>query len=101
MEKKIENALREKWAKNVCEWLDNIGEEPIWTAAGSLYIPTLDENGDDAWVEIKIIVHPNANEEDGTDGYSLGNTYKAKLQKRADSKARATEKKKAKKDGET
>jgi hypothetical protein len=51
-------------------------------------IPAVDDAGEDRWVKISVIIPKDANEEDGTDGYSLAQEYELKLQAAAERKER-------------
>ena len=55
-------------------------------------IPTVDGAGEDRWVKFSIIIPKDANEEDGTDGYSLAQEYQMKLDAAVERKARNEQK---------
>lgn len=92
--KVITDNLRNEFIQKIIDHF-SLETDIIRTASGTVYLPTTDENGDDRWVKISVIV-PKASEEDGTDGYSLGEEYNAKIAEQAEKKAKA-EKAKAKK----
>ena len=88
--------LRNVWVEKIIDYFTSVGEEVCRTASGTVYIPTLDENGDDRWVKVSVIVPKDTDEENGNDGYSLAQAYKVKLEADAE-KAKAKEAEKAKK----
>ena len=84
MEKKVNvnDALRARVLARLVEVLTEDGEEVMQTASGTLMFPTV-EAGEDRWVKLSVIIPKKADEEDGTDGYSLANEYRAKLADKA------------------
>lgn len=92
--KVITDNLRNEFVQKIIDHF-SLETDVIRTAGGTVYLPTTDENGDDRWIKISVIV-PKASEEDGTDGYSLGEEYNAKIAEQAEKKAKA-EKAKAEK----
>ena len=88
-QKNITDQLRERFTTDLVEFLAAKYDVDVCrTAAGTLMIPTVDDAGDDRWVKISVIIPKDANEEDGTDGYSLAHEYELKLQAAADRKER-------------
>ena len=79
--KKVTDNLRDTWVNFLTDVISKESNEVIQTAAGTLYIPVLDELGDDRWVKINVII-PKADEAEGTDGYSLGREYSEKLKEK-------------------
>lgn len=88
-QKNITDQLRARFTADFTEFLAQKYDVDVCrTAAGTLMIPTVDDAGDDRWVKISVIIPKDANEEDGTDGYSLAHEYELKLQAAADRKER-------------
>lgn len=95
-EKKLNDELRAMWIEKIRTWLTEHGEEAMYTASGTLYVPTLDSGGNEKWVKISVIIPKDATEENGTDGYSLAADYVAAQKEKAE-KAAAKEAEKQKK----
>ena len=88
-QKNITDQLRARFTADFTEFLAQKYDVDVCrTAAGTLMIPTVDDAGEDRWVKISVIIPKDANEEDGTDGYSLAQEYELKLQAAADRKER-------------
>ena len=92
--KTITDNLRNLYFEKIMDFFKD-EKEVLKTASGTLYILTADENGEDRWVKISVII-PKADETEGTDGYSLAEEYEMKLAENEE-KARIAEEKKAKK----
>ena len=95
-EKKLNDELRATFIEKIRTWLVEHEEEAMYTASGTLYVPTLDSSGNEKWVKISVIIPKDATEENGTDGYSLANDYIAAQKEKAE-KAAAKESDKQKK----
>jgi predicted Zn-dependent protease len=54
--------------------------------------PTVDAAGEDRWVKVSVIIPKDANEEDGTDGYSLAREYQLKVDAAEERARKAKEK---------
>ena len=88
-QKNITDQLRARFTADFTEFLAQKYDVDVCrTAAGTLMIPTVDDAGEDRWVKISIIIPKDADEENGTDGYSLAQEYNLKLQAAADRKER-------------
>ena len=88
-QKNITDQLRARFTADFTEFLAQKYDVDVCrTAAGTLMIPAVDDAGEDRWVKISVIIPKDANEEDGTDGYSLAHEYDLKLQAAADRKER-------------
>ena len=88
-QKNITDQLRARFTADFTEFLAQKYDVDVCrTAAGTLMIPAVDDAGEDRWVKISIIIPKDANEENGTDGYSLAQEYNLKLQAAADRKER-------------
>ena len=88
-QKNITDQLRARFTADFAEFLAQKYDVDVCrTAAGTLMIPAVDDAGEDRWVKISVIIPKDANEEDGTDGYSLAHEYELKLQAAADRKER-------------
>lgn len=93
MAKNVTDNLRASFTRELAEFLAQKYETDVCqTAAGTLMIPVVDEAGEDRWLKFSVIVPKDANEEDGTDGYSLAAEYNAKLEAATERKAKAAEK---------
>jgi len=88
-QKNITDQLRARFTADFTEFLAQKYDVDVCrTAAGTLMIPAVDDAGEDRWVKISIIIPKDADEENGTDGYSLAQEYSLKLQAAADRKER-------------
>ena len=88
-QKNITDQLRARFTADFTEFLAQKYDVDVCrTAAGTLMIPAVDDAGEDRWVKISVIIPKDANEENGTDGYSLAREYELKLQAAADRKER-------------
>ena len=95
-EKKLNDELRATFIEKFRTWLVEHGEEAMYTASGTLYVPTLDAEGNEKWIKVSVIIPKDATEENGTDGYSLAADYVAAQKEKAE-KAAAKEAEKQKK----
>jgi hypothetical protein len=88
-QKNITDQLRERFTADLVEFLAAKYDVDVCrTAAGTLMIPAVDVAGEDRWIKFNVIIPKDANEEDGTDGYSLAREYDLKLQTAAERKER-------------
>ena len=88
-QKNITDQLRARFTADFTEFLAQKYDVDVCrTAAGTLMIPAVDDAGEDRWVKISVIIPKDANEENGTDGYSLAQEYDLKLQAAAERKER-------------
>ena len=90
--KETTDALRATWTKELMDFVSGHDTDVCQTAAGTFMFPVVDAAGDDRWVKISIIVPKEAEEESGTDGYSLAHEYQMKLDKAATRKLEAERK---------
>ena len=90
--KSITDNLRNSWVDRLKDLLKD-EDEVLQTASGTLYVPVLDEEGNERWVKLSVIIPKDATEENGTDGYSLAKEYQIKV---AEAEAKAKEKAEAK-----
>ena len=87
-QKKLTDSLRAGWTATFMEFVDNNFDTDVCqTAAGTFMFPVVDAAGEDRWVKVSVIIPKDANEDDGTDGYSLAQEYKLK-QDAAEERAR-------------
>lgn len=90
---KITNELREKYLAMLVDFFEKQGDDTCVISSGAFMLPCVDSIGNDRWVRIVVEVPSKANEEDGTDGYSLRDAYKLKVENKAkkaeDSKKKA------------
>lgn len=78
-QKQITDTLRAEWTATFKAFVDNnFNTDVCQTAAGTFMFPVVDAAGEDRWVKVSVIIPKDANEEDGTDGYSLAHEYKLK-----------------------
>ena len=79
-QKNITDQLRNRFTADLAEFLAaKYDVDVCQTAAGTLMIPAVDGAGEDRWVKFGVIIPKDANEAEGTDGYSLAQEYQLKL----------------------
>ena len=79
-QKAVTDSLRAEWTATFKAFVDNnFNTDVCQTAAGTFMFPVVDAAGEDRWVKVSIIIPKGANEEDGTDGYSLAREYQLKV----------------------
>ena len=93
MSKKLDDALRIKWVEIVNEWLLSIGEEPLRYKANEICIPTLDEEGNERYVQFVVKVPKGSRDGDEFDGYSMKEEYELKLKEKEEKNRLAAERK--------
>ena len=87
-QKNITDQLRNSFTADLAEFLAAKYDVDVCrTAAGTLMIPAVDTEGEDRWVKFSVIIPKDADEENGTDGYSLAQEYQLKLNAAAARKA--------------
>ena len=92
-QKNITDQLRNRFTADLAEFLAaKYDVDVCQTAAGTLMIPAVDSAGEDRWVKFGIIIPKDANEAEGTDGYSLAQEYQLKLDAAAARKEEAERK---------
>ena len=92
-QKQITDALRANWTATLKAFIENnFDTDTCQTAAGTFMFPTVDEAGEDRWIKVSIIIPKDAEEENGTDGYSLAKEYELKLEAANERKLKAAEK---------
>lgn len=89
-QKQITDALRANWTKEFMDFVARQDTDVCQTAAGTFMFPVVDAAGEGRWVKVSVIIPKDANENDGTDGYSLAHEYKLK-QNAAEERARKRE----------
>lgn len=90
--KEVTDKLRNDFTEALAEFLSTKFDTDVCqTAAGTLMIPVVDSEGDDRWVKFSVIIPKEAAEECGTDGYSLAQEYKLKLNAAAERKQKKAE----------
>ena len=91
--KNITDQLRNSFTADLAEFLATKYDVDVCqTAAGTLMIPAVDGAGDDRWVKFSCIIPKDADEANGTDGYSLAQEYQLKLDAAAARKEEAARK---------
>ena len=90
--KETTDALRATWTKELMDFVSGHDTDVCQTAAGTFMFPVVDAAGDDRWIKVSIIVPKEAEEESGTDGYSLAHEYQMKLDKAVARKVEAERK---------
>ena len=78
-QKQITDALRADWTEKFMAYVYAHDTDVCQTAAGTFMFPVVDAAGEDRWVKVSVIIPKDANEEDGTDGYSLAREYQLKV----------------------
>ena len=79
-QKAITDSLRANWTATFKAFIsNNFDTDVCQTAAGTFMFPVVDAAGEDRWVKVSVIIPKDANEEDGTDGYSLAREYQLKV----------------------
>ena len=79
-QKNITDQLRNRFTADLAEFLAaKYDVDVCQTAAGTLMIPAVDGAGEDRWVKFSCIIPKDADEANGTDGYSLAHEYQLKL----------------------
>ena len=79
-QKAVTDSLRAEWTATFKAFVDNnFNTDVCQTAAGTFMFPIVDAAGEDRWVKVSVIIPKDANEEDGTDGYSLAREYQLKV----------------------
>ena len=79
-QKQVTDALRAEWTATFKAFVgNNFDTDVCQTAAGTFMFPVVDAAGEDRWVKVSVIIPKDANEEDGTDGYSLAREYQLKV----------------------
>ena len=92
-QKNITDQLRNRFTADLAEFLAaKYDVDVCQTAAGTIMIPAVDGAGEDRWVKFSCIIPKDADEANGTDGYSLAHEYKLKLDAAAARKAEAARK---------
>ena len=92
-QKNITDQLRNRFTADLAEFLAaKYDVDVCQTAAGTLMIPAVDGAGEDRWVKFGVIIPKDANETEGTDGYSLAQEYQLKLDAAAARKEEAARK---------
>lgn len=90
-QKAITDSLRAIWTADFMQHINaNYDTDVCQTAAGTFMFPVVDAAGEDRWVKVSVIIPKDANEDDGTDGYSLAHEYKLKCEA-AEERARKRE----------
>lgn len=79
-QKNITDQLRNRFTADLAEFLAaKYDVDVCQTAAGTIMIPAVDGAGEDRWVKFSCIIPKDADEANGTDGYSLAHEYKLKV----------------------
>lgn len=78
-QKQVTDALRAEWTEKFMAYVYAHDTDVCQTAAGTFMFPVVDAAGEDRWVKVSVIIPKEANEEDGTDGYSLAREYQLKV----------------------
>ena len=92
-QKNITDQLRNRFTADLAEFLAaKYDVDVCQTAAGTIMIPAVDSAGEDRWVKFSCIIPKDANEAEGTDGYSLAQEYQLKLDAAAARKEEAARK---------
>ena len=91
--KQINDELRAQYTNDLMKFLaEKYDTDVCRTAAGTVMIPVVDSEGEGRWIKFSVIIPKDADEEAGTDGYSLAKEYDLKLEAAAERKQKAAEK---------
>lgn len=90
-QKALNDALREKWVKLTKEWLESIDEEAIKYKTNEICIPTVDEAGNDKYVQFVIKIPKGSRDGEEFDGYSMREEYEIKLKEKAEKEKKTAE----------
>lgn len=89
-EASLKNALREYYLDKIVTYFQqNTDEEILRTGSGEIVLPCVDTDGNERYVQIKVIIPNGSRDGDSFDGYALAEEYKLKQE----SKAKSREKK--------
>ena len=88
-QKQITDSLRAEWTEKFMAYVYAHDTDVCQTAAGTFMFPVVDAAGEDRWIKVSVIIPKDANEEDGTDGYSLAREYQLKQEAAQERAARA------------
>jgi hypothetical protein len=92
-QKAVTDSLRAEWTATLKAFVsNNFDTDACQTAAGTFMFPVVDAAGEDRWVKVSVIIPKDANEEDGTDGYSLAREYQLKVDAAEERARKAKEK---------
>lgn len=92
-QKNITDQLRNRFTADLAEFLAaKYDVDVCQTAAGTIMIPAVDGAGEDRWVKFSCIIPKDADEANGTDGYSLAHEYQLKMDAAAARKEEAARK---------
>lgn len=92
-QKNITDQLRNRFTADLAEFLAaKYDVDVCQTAAGTIMIPAVDGVGEDRWVKFSCIIPKDADEANGTDGYSLAHEYQLKMDAAAARKEEAARK---------
>lgn len=94
--KKLQEMLRNDYFAKAVASFEQIGDECLQVATNEFAIPTLDSEGNEQWVVIKVSVPTGTRDGDAYDGYNESDCYKAKVAEKAE-KAKKLAEAKAKK----
>lgn len=89
MSKKVDDALRAKWVKLVEDFLKDAGEEVLRTDTGKIAIPTIDGDGNDAYVEFTIKIPKGSRDGEAYDAYNEAESYAMHIKEKEEKKAEA------------
>ena len=95
MSKKANDALRAKYTAIVKDLLA-ASEDVMLVGTNQVAFPCVDEEGNDAWIEVTIKVPTGSRDGDIYDGYSLAEDYEMKTAAKAEKKKENDAKKAAK-----
>lgn len=89
--KKLQEILRSDFLKQITDFYANKGEEVLTTASNEIAIPTLDQDGNEQWIVIKVSVPTGSRDGDAYDGYGVAEDYRLKMAEKAEKAAKAAE----------
>ena len=94
--KSVLDLLRAEYVQIIANALTTSGEEVLRVGSNEIALPVVDSEGDDQYVVIKVQVPTGSRDGDAYDAYGLAQEYAMHQAEKAEKKAQAEEKKRAK-----
>lgn len=92
----LETELKNRFFGAITKVLTEQGEEVLQIDKATLCIPTLDADGAETWVRVKVDVPRGQRGGDAFDGYAENENFLLEMRVKAESKAKREEEKRAK-----
>lgn len=94
--KSVLDLLRAEYVQIIANALTTSGEEVLRVGSNEIALPVVDSEDDDQYVVIKVQVPTGSRDGDAYDAYGLAQEYAMHQAEKAEKKAQAEEKKRAK-----